>query len=58
MATPEGFVRLSINISKAESDALESLAGGEQRSKTEVVRELLRGLSTYRPPSTEKKTAN
>jgi hypothetical protein len=54
MPTPKGFVRLSVNISEAESEALEASADEQKRNKTELVREWIRSLSTY-PPSGEKK---
>jgi uncharacterized protein (DUF1778 family) len=42
------FVRLSLNISKEESDALQAAADRDNRTRTEVVREWLRSLPTYR----------
>jgi hypothetical protein len=47
MATPEGFVRLSANITKEEMEALTAMAERQKRAKTELVREWLRALPTY-----------
>jgi predicted DNA-binding protein len=49
MATPEGFVRLSVNVPKEEMEALTTLAERQKRAKTELVREWLRTLPTYPP---------
>jgi len=49
MATPKGFVRLSVNVPIEEMEALKTQAEQQRRSKTELVREWLRSLSTYAP---------
>jgi hypothetical protein len=54
MSIPEGFVRLSVNISKSEAQALKDMATEENRNKTELIREWLRSLPTYQKPSIKK----
>jgi len=53
MATPEGFVRLSVNVPKEEMEALAALAERQKRAKTELVREWLRTLPTYQPDKSQ-----
>jgi metal-responsive CopG/Arc/MetJ family transcriptional regulator len=44
----KNLVRLSINISPQEMEALDEFAALDNRAKTEIVRELLRTLPTYK----------
>jgi hypothetical protein len=55
MATPEGFIRLSVNVSNEEHEALLAFAKKQKRNKTEVVRDWLRGLATYQIGEDESK---
>jgi predicted DNA-binding protein len=55
MATPEGFVRLSVNVPKEEMEALAALAERQKRAKTELVREWLRTLPTYQPDKSQQR---
>jgi len=41
------FVRLTVNITQQESQALSEYADKDGRTRTEIVRELLRNLPTY-----------
>jgi len=41
------FVRLTVNITQQESQAISDYADKDGRTRTEVVRELIRSLPTY-----------
>jgi len=48
------LVRLNLNITEEEAEALEQYADRDGRTKTEIVREKLRELPTYRPDNEPK----
>jgi hypothetical protein len=49
--------RIALNTTEQEFLALEAFANIDGRTKTEIIREFIRTLPTYKPPSTPEKTA-
>lgn len=53
MTLKRNFKRIALNITEQELDALDSHAAKDGRTRTDVLRELIRKLPSYKPDSSE-----